>query len=334
MPRVLIRSCVLGVLVFAGCSSDSMIPDSGSGGGNGRIVFLSRSPHAGVSATAAIISMNPDGSDVQQLGDSLLLAGPSTALSPDGSMLAVSSTSSGIHIVTLASGARRLIAANQLVGTITWKSDSKAVLYNDEITAKIGTASVETGTARIVLNGLYPTSGGGLVAYQVGGRGWFADSAFVNASRIDPSDLNDDVGPVSVSPDGRYLASEHTDRVVAPNIVGQLFVYDVQTATRRQLTFAARTDGNIIGAPIWSPNGSQIAYGSQGKLFAINFDGTGGRQVTPDSLAVPKAGAWSPHGSRIAFVSGGNVYVINSNGTGLTQLTSSANVESNVHWTP
>ena len=57
-------------------------------------------------------------------------------------------------------------------------------------------------------------------------------------------------------------------------------------------------------SPAWSPDGSKIAFVSQGDIFTINPDGTGLAQVTNDpALDSNRAPNWSPDGTRIVFES-------------------------------
>ncbi len=70
-----------------------------------------------------------------------------------------------------------------------------------------------------------------------------------------------------------------------------------------------------------SPDGSQIAYTSGGRLIAMNIDGTGGRELSP-TVERPGAGAqpaWSPNGQLIAFVRDG-IWLVPATGGARTEL--------------
>lgn len=83
-----------------------------------------------------------------------------------------------------------------------------------------------------------------------------------------------------------------------------LYVIGPDLSDERQLT-----DDITASAPAWSPDRSQVAFFSPepdavgtAKLFVINIDGSGLRQLADDAL-IDWWPAWSPDGTRIAFSS-------------------------------
>lgn len=81
--------------------------------------------------------------------------------------------------------------------------------------------------------------------------------------------------------------------------------------------------------PAWSPNGSKIAFASDGgvplghlHLFLMNPDGSGVQQLTFGTHEDQPA--WSPDGNRIAFFGNNGsypaVYVMNADGTNIKEL--------------
>ena len=103
----------------------------------------------------------------------------------------------------------------------------------------------------------------------------------------------------------------------------------------------------------WSPDGSQIAFASKrlaiSRIYVINADGSGLKQLTTDPLGGPvdRAGrslasdqnpAWSPDGQQIAFASNrdGNleIYVMKADGSSLTRLTDDPADDDAPAWSP
>jgi len=104
----------------------------------------------------------------------------------------------------------------------------------------------------------------------------------------------------------------------------QIWLADTSGSNQTQLTNNSISNSD----PIWSPNGSFIAWGSSGNndnpgIWIMNADGT------DQHLLIINGGypTWSPDGKKIAFhmVDNSNrlivLWVINSDGTGLQQLT-------------
>jgi Tol biopolymer transport system component len=96
--------------------------------------------------------------------------------------------------------------------------------------------------------------------------------------------------------------------------------------------------------PLWSPDGSRIAWLSRplgvSEVFVMNADGS--NPVNVSRGAGPAASSsehvWSPDGTKLAFMTSrdGNqeIYVVNADGSGLTNLTLDAGNDHDPSWAP
>ena len=89
--------------------------------------------------------------------------------------------------------------------------------------------------------------------------------------------------------------------------------------------------------PVWSPDGSRIAWsrGDKGvyEIWVMNADGSGKVQITFDGVR-SRAPTWSPDGERIAFGRSGDLWVMDADGSDQQQLTSGPNLDFGPRWSP
>jgi Tol biopolymer transport system component len=129
----------------------------------------------------------------------------------------------------------------------------------------------------------------------------------------------------AVSPDRRWIATTVNRFGVWQGI------YLMRSNGSAMHRLVRHSDGDRN--PAWSPDGTRIAFRSanpsppqsNGRIYVINADGTGLRQLTPDH-PLPgvdphdESPSWSPDGSRLVFTRSGTLAFINADGSDLTLL--------------
>lgn len=89
-------------------------------------------------------------------------------------------------------------------------------------------------------------------------------------------------------------------------------------------------------SPAWSPDGSRIAYSSDGDIYISNSDGKNVKRITRHR-AIDVSPTWSPDGRQIAFVSDRTgkpqIYVMGADGSNVRQLTS-GDYSTDPSWSP
>jgi Tol biopolymer transport system component len=117
-----------------------------------------------------------------------------------------------------------------------------------------------------------------------------------------------------ISPDGSRVAVVKAD---LPNESADVYVLDVATGASTRLTTSARTEFTL--SPIWSPDGSKIAYVSMRKgqegIYMRPANGQGAEElVYRNPGAFLNLNDWSPDGKTLTFafsdMKGGTLYTL------------------------
>jgi Tol biopolymer transport system component len=120
-----------------------------------------------------------------------------------------------------------------------------------------------------------------------------------------------------------------------------IYVLDLETGEETQLTDDAADQFD----PVWSPDGTQIAFVSNKNqeasyctLWVMNADGSDPRPLLDGEDAFNLGPTWSPDGKHIAFQSNrdGNfeVHIFEIETGDLTNLTRNPNLDANPAWSP
>ena len=106
--------------------------------------------------------------------------------------------------------------------------------------------------------------------------------------------------------------------------------------------------GVFDSAPAWAPDGSRIAFESDGdplglnpehdrEIFVMNADGTGVTQLTRNDSVRDEGPAWAPDGEQLAYTSGpdntrGDIHVMTAGGIHLRRLTEFEGADESPDW--
>jgi len=137
---------------------------------------------------------------------------------------------------------------------------------------------------------------------------------------------------MSVSPtwskDGKQIAFASNRTSANPSVYNandfEIFVVNVDGTGLKQITKNNFSDF----APVWSPDGKQIAFASNrdnyagNDIFVMNVDGSQVTRLTPAEPGIHSgAPAWDPHGRTIVFQREGGLFVVDPTTRLQTQLT-------------
>ena len=173
-------------------------------------------------------------------------------------------------------------------------------------------SSLDELVATVDRDGLVTAAGAG-VARIMAEAGAVADTALVTVAPLEP-------------PDQILFVSERDGNA-------EVYVMDADGSNPVNLTNDIAGDDQ----PVWSPDGSKIAFVKNTDIYVMNADGSAPVNLT-NAAGIDDEPAWSPDGTKVAFRSNrdGNfeIYVVNVDGTGQTRLTNDPAEDRTPRWRP
>ena len=168
---------------------------------------------------------------------------------------------------------------------------------------------------------------------------WSPNGSRIALSRLDEEVRNYRIYTVNANTGGLRVLTEGARADWSPD--GRRIVFDTGTGLPGFVPAVEVVNADGTGTrlladsatqPRFSPDGTQIAFDSDGRIWTMNANGSDQKQLT-EGLAP----AWSPNGHMIAFLRGSSpyqLYVMNVDGTGQRQLAPSRASELDPDWSP
>jgi Tol biopolymer transport system component len=225
---------------------------------DGRKIFFIRTPD-NVGGVSSLGTVRPDGSDQTELHIPLAPTYPTAQWSPDGRELAVNGAN-GVYVVDAAGTVRRLTKLPDPQG-IAWSPGGRELAVDYATGIYTVDADGKAVTRLAAGRGTPPASGVFALAWSPNGK----QLAYGGST-----------GPVNVEAIWTTNADGSDTRVIFKKTIPML-------------------DGAVSATvPIWSPDGSQLAFSSNDGTYIANADGTHLHRIGQGSFG---AFAWQPNPS-------------------------------------
>jgi Tol biopolymer transport system component len=294
-----------------------------------------------------IYVMNTDGSNVINLSDNSAAADVGPKWSPDGRLLAFTSSASIVIVNLKGEIVGNFAPEARLANNPSWSSNGEYIAFHSTIddNFEIYTMSyLGNNLNRLTNDPLHDDScpvwspNGELISFA--SHELLSAGFSLHIMRADGTDVSDSLGTwagttsecplIDWSPDGKYLAA----------ISWNLSIHEIEQLDHIQ--FIAEC---AKGYPDWSPDGTRIVFAGdectnsldRSEIYIVNIDGTNLVRLTSNSYGDYHP-IWSPDGEKIAFVSlrdeNREVYVMNTDGSQPANLTQNAADDDWPVWQP
>ena len=138
-------------------------------------------------------------------------------------------------------------------------------------------------------------------------------------------------GDLAWSPDGTKIAFVRGPLLIpGPNeLPNQIWVMNADgTNPVRPATSPINPDAH----PVWSPDGTLIAFQHTNEVWVMHPDGSGRTRLTPNGLGGDVLAGWSPDGAYLLFEHYGDIWIMKRDGSGRTGLTSDSAADIQPVW--
>lgn len=208
---------------------------------------------------------------------------------------------------------------------LAWKPDGSKITYADRVAGSQlyninpdGSNQERVFTFNVYVNNDCPAwSRDGILAYF---SGW--DDIYISGSPFFEGSCS--WSRPAWSSESRFLAIAFghwsTDHgIYKVSVSDKSYTTLIQESLTDSLSRAQEHRHGIFNDPIYSPDGSKIAFARFGKIWEIWI--MNANRTNPTMLTSGWYPAWSPDGNRIAFVNDGKIFLMNSDGSDVTQVT-------------